>query len=224
MLAITAATNAGKSRVGPAASEGATPCEGELTMTVRPASAPAMIQTRREIRRQGMPTSRARSGFSASERMATPESVRARYQPRAKGSAITTPNTRRSFPSKSTGRMNVWKRESGVAKEPTKEGPPSHPGTNDWIPPNTWAKPMVATMTISRGTRWKRHRSKSSVATPKRAPVSHPDHQGQVPVPVLAEVEHQPHRAGKSAHGPVGEIDDPVGSVGQDEAQREETR
>ena len=82
----------------------------------------------------------------------------------------TTMAMRRSFPLKSTGKISTWCAVSGVVTPPTMEGPPSQPGTRSWIPPNSWANPMVTTMTIRRGAVKKRHRMMPSTTMPRAAP------------------------------------------------------
>ena len=78
----------------------------------------------------------------------------------------------RSFPLKSTGKIRTWCALSGVVTPPTMEGPPSQPGTSSWIPPKSWARPMVTTMTISRGAVKKRQRMMKSTKRPSAAPTS----------------------------------------------------
>ena len=56
--------------------------------------------------------------------------------------------------------------------EPTMLGPPIQPGTRIWIPPKSWASPMVTTMTIRRGAVKKRQRMMTSTKSPSTAPTS----------------------------------------------------
>ena len=149
--AMTAAASAGSNRVGPAAAVRVRPWDGALTITVRAARAPAMIHTSVDNRLTGMPSNRARSELSATDRMATPASVRNRNQPSPMSTTGTTMAMSRSSPLNSTGWMLTWNRVSGVGRPPTSGGPCNQPGTSSWMPPNTWARPMVATSTMSRG-------------------------------------------------------------------------
>ena len=170
MPAMMAAASAGRMSVGPAPAAMVMPAEGVLRMLVRPANKPAITQTRVESRRTGMPSSRARSELSATERTATPASVRRRNQPRATSTRGTTMAMRRSFPLKSTGKIRTCCALSGVVTPPTMEGPPSQPGTSSWIPPKSCANPMVTTITISRGAVKKRQRMTKSTKRPSAAP------------------------------------------------------
>ena len=141
-------------------------------MLVKPASTPAITQTRVERRRTGMPSSRARSELSATERTATPASVRSRNHPSATSTTGTTMAMRRSFPLKSTGKISTWCALSGVVTPPTMEGPFSQPGTSSCMPPKSWASPMVTTMTMSRGAVKKRQRMMKSTRSPSAAPIT----------------------------------------------------
>ncbi len=76
----------------------------------------------------------------------------------------------RSFPLKSTGKSSTWWELSGVVTPPTMEGPRNQPGTSSWIPPKSWASPMVTTMTINRGAEKKRQRMMKSTKRPRAAP------------------------------------------------------
>ncbi len=131
-----------------------------------------MTQTSVDRRRTGIPSSRARSALSATERTAMPASVRSRNQPRAISTTGTTMAINRSLPLKSTGKMRTWCAVSGVVTPPTMEGPFSQPGTSSWIPPKSCASPIVTTMTISRGAVKKRQRMMKSTNSPSAAPTS----------------------------------------------------
>ena len=131
-----------------------------------------MTQTSVDRRRTGIPSRRARSALSATERTAMPASVRRRNQPKATSTTGTAMAMRRSFPLKSTGKMTTWCELSGVVTPPTMEGPPSHPGTSSWIPPKSWASPMVTTMTMRRGAVKNRQRMMASTRRPSAAPTS----------------------------------------------------
>ena len=52
------------------------------------------------------------------------------------------------------------------------EGPFNQPGTSSWIPPKSWASPMVTTITMSRGAVKKRQRMTKSTSRPKAAPTT----------------------------------------------------
>ncbi len=71
---------------------------------------------------------------------------------------------------KSTGKISTWCELRGVSTTPTMEGPLNQPGTSSWIPPKSWARPMVTTMTISRGAEKKRQRMMKSTNSPRAAP------------------------------------------------------
>ena len=77
---------------------------------------------------------------------------------------------RRSFPLKRTGKISTWCGVSGVETPPTMEGPPNQPGTSSWIPPKSWASPMVTTITMRRGAVKKRQRMMQSTSSPRAAP------------------------------------------------------
>ncbi len=170
MPAMMAAASAGRMSAGPAPAAMVMPADGALKMLVRPARTPAITHTRVDSRRTGIPSSRARSELSATERTAMPASVRSRNQPRATSTTGTTMTMRRSFPLKSTGKMRTWLALSGVVTPPTMEGPPSQPGTSSWIPPNSWASPIVTTMTMRRGAVKNRQRMTPSTTRPRTAP------------------------------------------------------
>ncbi len=172
MLAMIAAASAGRIRVGPAPAAIVMPVEGALRMPVSPASRPAMTQTSVDKRLTGMPSSLARSALSATERTAMPASVRKRNHPRAISTTGTTIAINRSFPLKRTGKSSTWCDDSGVVTPPTMEGPFSHPGTSSWMPPKSCARPIVTTITISRGAVKKRHRMMKSTNNPSAAPTT----------------------------------------------------
>jgi hypothetical protein len=52
------------------------------------------------------------------------------------------------------------------------DGPLSQPGTRIWMPPKSWARPIVTTMTIRRGALKKRQRMMKSTKRPSAAPTS----------------------------------------------------
>ena len=188
-------------------------------MPVRPASRPAITHTSVDSRRTGMPSSRARSELSATERTATPASVRRRNQPMATSTTGTTMAISRSFPLKSTGKSSTWWALRGVVTPPTMEGPRNQPGTSSWIPPKSWARPMVTTMTISRGAEKKRQRMMKSTKRPEGGADQEGDPDADEPVDVVGQVELDGDRGRQRAHGAVGEVDDPRGAVGQHQAE-----
>lgn len=172
MPAMMAAASVGRMRAGPAPAAMVMPADGALRMLVSPARTPAITHTSVERRRTGIPSSRARSELSATERTATPASVFSRNQPMATSTTGTTIAMRRSFPLKSTGKISTCCALSGVVTPPTMEGPPSQPGTSSWIPPKSWASPIVTTMTIRRGAVKNRQRMTPSTTRPRAAPTT----------------------------------------------------
>ncbi len=216
--AMTAAARAGSNRVGPAAAVNVKPWDGAFTITVRAARAPAMIQTSVDNRLTGMPNNMARSELSATDRMATPASVRNRNQPSPMRTSGTMMAIRRSSPSNSTGWMLTWNRVSGVGR-PADQRRSVQPARD---------QQLDAPEHLGQADGGHQHDEPRGVEEPEHQDVhpgadeaadDQPRTQGDEPVPVLAHVEHHPDGAGQAAHGPVGEVDDPGGLVGQDQPQ-----
>ncbi len=89
------------------------------------------------------------------------------------------------------------------------EGPLSQPGTSSWIPPKSWASPMVTTMTMSRGAVEEAPADDEVHEEAERRTDEQRDDDADEPVHVLGQVELHRDRRRQRAHGAVGEVDDP---------------
>ena len=103
MPTMTAAARAGSRTVGPATAVSGTPSVGARSTTVRAARPPATDHSSSESWLTGMPSSRARSMFSAMPRTAMPASVRSRNHDSTARTIGTTASSSRSLPVKVTG-------------------------------------------------------------------------------------------------------------------------
>ena len=103
--------------------------------------------------RTGTPSRRARSVFSAAARMAVPARDRRRNQASAPTTTGTTATASRWLPVMSAGPTSNDSELSGVSNAPSTRpsAPNSFWGMSSSIPPRTWARPMVATVSTSRG-------------------------------------------------------------------------
>ncbi len=97
--AMIAAASAGSRIAGPVPAVGGVPTNGPFRRNVRVASPPPTAHTRRWMRRTGIPSSRARSAFSAAARIAMPAAERFRNQASAATTIGTTARIRRWLPS-----------------------------------------------------------------------------------------------------------------------------
>ena len=156
-----------------------------------------MTQTRVESRRTGMPEQPGPVGV-VGDRAHGHAGVGAQEEP-AQGTRTTgtTMAISRSLPLKSTGKMRTWCGVSGVVTPPTIEGPPSQPGTSSWIPPKSWARPMVTTMTMRRGAVKKRQRMTASTSEAEGGADEEGDPDADEPVDVVGQVELDRHRGGQ---------------------------
>jgi len=142
-------------------------------MVAPAASRQAMPHTSVDRESTGMPMSRARSAFSAMPRTATPESVRNRNQLNRPSTTGTKASRSRSLPSMTTGKnVVICVDDSGVVKVVTSALAPNIGGTRTCIPPSTWARPMVATVSTSRDEPAKRRMTNRSTITPTRMPTT----------------------------------------------------
>ena len=174
MRAITAAARAGSSTAGPVlTAPGAIPVKGALRMKASAASPPASIQTIVVLRRTGIPRSRARSVFSAAARTAVPWSVRRRNQASAsstKGatSTISISSPPRRFTPRSSSRSR------GTANGPVRLTKSRALEPTISMPPSTWARPMLATVTTRRDASRKRRSTSTSTPAPRAMPPATP--------------------------------------------------
>ena len=165
MRPMTAAASAGSSSDGPSTVPSESPTIPARRNTARNASNDANIHTTECTRRTGMPSSAARSASSAQARMATPRRVRRNSASPTNASGITTSATT-SFPPKVNG-STVNERSNGAGKLCGGRPTPNHPGRSNPSPASSWARPMVATVRISRGDRKNRRITSSSTAAPR---------------------------------------------------------
>jgi hypothetical protein len=115
--ATTAAARAGSSETGPWVTDTFTPANGARSMNVRVARPPETAHTIVDSRRMGMPSSSARSAFSAAARTATPASVRSRNQARPAITTGTTAMMRIWSPNSDVSPM-LWRMLIGTSKAP----------------------------------------------------------------------------------------------------------
>ena len=170
----TAAARPGKRMVGPAAASSARPSLGARSTTVRAASPPVSAHSSRDSWVTGMPSSRARSMFSAMPRTAVPASVLRRNHTSAPNTAGTTATSSRSFPLNVEEATVISCEVRAVSNPVTRASTPSQPGMKRAAPPSTWARPMVATVRTSRGAVWNRRITSRSLAAPTATPTSTP--------------------------------------------------
>ena len=172
MRATTAAASAGSSTAGPAIAEGVAPRNGARSTKVRAASAPARTHTTVVRLRTGTPSSRARSVFSAAARIAVPASEPRRNQASAPTTSGTTAATSRWSPLMTTGPSSKLVEVSGVSNAPSSgdSTPNTRRGIPSSRPPRSWARPMVATVSTSRGAWAKRRITTTSTRPPSTAP------------------------------------------------------
>ena len=168
----TAAASAGSSSAGPAAASIGRPCPGARSTTVRAANPPTMAHTIVESRRTGIPSSSARSVFSAMARTARPSSVRSRNQLRAASTTGTTATMSRSLPVSTSGWISTCTSVSGVRNDGTRGDRPNSIGTSISAPPRTWASPMVATVNTSLDAVAKRRITSRSTTIPVTTPAA----------------------------------------------------
>ena len=221
MPTTTAAASAGSSTVGPGGGgRAATPSLGARSTTVSAARPPATDHSSSESRLTGMPSSRARSMFSAMPRTAMPASVRSRnhvssgqhdghdgQQQQVVAGERSRGRCRRSWSVSGVGTVGMT---SGDAR--------ARSGRKMAMPPSSWARPMVADGQHEPGRvgepaddeplderrrprrRW---RSRPAPACAQSSPCRRPGAAASA--------------AAEAAHGAVGEVDDPGGAVGEHE-------
>ena len=170
--ATTAAARAGSSTAGPAIAAGVAPRNGAFSTKVSAASVPARTQTNVVRLRTGTPRSRARSVFSAAARIAVPASDRRRNQASAPTTTGTTAATSRWSPVRMTGPRVMVVEVRGVSNAPRMgdSTPKANLGMASSSPPSSCARPMVATVSTSRGACAKRRMTVSSTSPPSSAP------------------------------------------------------
>ena len=166
-----------------------------------------------------MPSSRARSELSATERTAMPASVRRRNQPRATSTTGTTMAMRRSFPLKSTGKIRTWCALSGVVTPPTMEGPFSQPGHEQLDPAEELGQADGDDHDDQPRCGEEAPADDEVDEQAQRRPDQQGDPDADEPVDVVGQVQLDGDRGRQRAHGAVGEVDDPRGAVGEHEAQ-----
>ncbi len=160
---MTAAARARTSVAGPNMLRS---CEAPTCEAIRysesVANAPAMAHTMVETRLGLMPEMRARSGFSAEALTLLPTAVRVRNQPRASATTGTTMTMDSSGPAMSTEPM-VW-----LAPMANGNGAPTTVilGSAASTANESWAMPMVATSTMTRGASNRRRITMSSMTAP----------------------------------------------------------
>ena len=165
--ARTATVNAPSKSVGPCrVLPETTPTTGERSTVASPARSAATTHATVASRRTGMPSSAARSVFSADARVATPRSVRRRKAPRARATSGTTAISSTVFPLNTTPVIWKWRSERGVCR-PAEAGCPENARATAYSPNATsWAMPIVATLSTSRDESKKRRASASSRTRP----------------------------------------------------------
>ncbi|MCO5316814.1 MAG: hypothetical protein M9942_00080 [Microthrixaceae bacterium] len=174
MRAMIAAARAGSSSAGPRVTDGAMPRLGARSTSVSAANRPASAQTSVVSRRTGMPSRRARSVFSAAARMPWPARLRCMNHARAPTTTGTTARGNRSLPSRITGPSCTVSADSGVSKGATIRGtsPKARSASSSSMPPNSWASPIVATVSTNLGAFAKRLITASSTRAPTARPTT----------------------------------------------------
>ena len=145
--ATTAAASAISSTFGPPTEPIATPWIGSRRIVPIPASPAAMTHTKVLTRRTGIPRRAARSADSAEARIAIPNLERRKKIVRATATTGTTSITSRCPPLKTTGsQLKVHEIGSGWGISSRSNSC----GTNSAPASQSWAMPMVATVSTSR--------------------------------------------------------------------------
>src|SRR5947209_1724850 len=148
MRAITAATSTRTSRPGPRVntSPDVVVVIGAERMVATAARTPATTHTSVDIRRTLMPARRAASALAAEARTAMPYLVRFRNTAMAAVSSGMTTRMATCSPRTTTPKtFHVW--WIGVGNDVNCDGC----GSLTWAKRRSWATPMVATVTITRG-------------------------------------------------------------------------
>ena len=125
---MTAAASAGSSTVGPATAVSGTPSVGARRTTVSAARPPATDHSSSDSWLTGMPSSRARSMFSAMPRTAMPASVRSRNHDSTASTIGTTASSSMSLPVNVTGSTLNVESVSEVSTRGMNAGASSHVG------------------------------------------------------------------------------------------------
>ena len=162
---INAAVSANKRRSGLSGWVRTLVCPGAARMAVKAESTPARVQVNVEVRRTQTPDNRAESAFSDMARMARPQGENLMKAARARATTGATIRVRTSPGLKTKpSTVNVQWIGTGNGRERffgRMKG--SAVNTN-----RTWERPMVATMTSTRG-RLNNRRSNSSESAPMAA-------------------------------------------------------
>ena len=165
MAPSSAASRASRSRSGLSTSVRVLVWLGEASTAVIADSTPAIVHATVEVRRTHTPDSRADSVFSAEARMASPQGENRMKAARpsatigATMSVMTSPGGNKKLP--------MWKDQSTGTGKARKSFLGRMKGKR--VKRNrTWERPMVATMTMTRG-RLNSRRSKSSESAPTAA-------------------------------------------------------
>ena len=177
MRASTAAASAGSSSAGPLVKLDPDPMSGAASMADSAESTAATAHTTVDSRRTGMPSSMARSALAELARIATPTALRRRNSVIRPSTTGTTISTCTWAPENSSG--ETWNdSRSGVLNPP--DSPPSGPpppnsdGSVSSMPDRIWARPMVATVSTSRGAQKNRWMTSRSASAPTSAAVRMP--------------------------------------------------
>ena len=202
------------------------PSDGARRTTVSAANAPTTVHSISDRRCTGMPSSRARSTFSAMPRSAMPASVRSRNHDNARATIGTTASSNRSLPVTITGSIATRDvRQRRLERADERRAAPVRSGRNSAIPPSTWASPIVATVRTSRGAVEEPpdHQPLDDRAG-RAAPVMTADRDAHRPRPPLAEEQPDGEAAADAAHRAVGEVHDAGRAIREHEPDGEQAR
>ncbi len=169
--AMTAAVSAKRSTFGPRDPSLGTPTRAVRRKMVSPASPPAITQATVCTRFTGMPSSDARSAFSADARSAIPIRVYRRKAARASTAAMAMPKEKGKSPEKTfVPTLNLNDLNGVGTKEIGCPPLPSQIGIFSDRKARPWDTPIVTTVRISRGDFAKRRITRRSTSPPITAP------------------------------------------------------
>ncbi len=174
MPATTAAARAGSSTVGPATAAIGTPSLGARSTTARAATPPAIDHSSSDSWLTGMPSSRARSMFSAMPRTAMPASEPSRNQVSPIRTIGTTASRSRSSPVIVAACTDHRWSPSIVSTLGIAGLEFSHEGRKMAMPASSWARPIVATVNTRRGASTNRRMISRSTSAPIATPTATP--------------------------------------------------